>query len=192
MPILSKNFFEIYKPDTGFFSKWQAFGKWDSVCLPVYEWDGVLFIGCLELPSSDFFTEFKEKFPQARAVPVMCDSASLKEIWSTLSGSLKTSLLTNASVELPASAPIEGGFESLLQDAPEELAALADTNKQEEAPESLDLNFAPPDEPTKPSEETKSGFNFGGIQLQKTAPKTVPEPTIETTTKVKPLPPPTV
>lgn len=80
-PILSKKFFEQHTPDSGFFSKWRSSGPWSEKCLPVYEWDGVLFIGCLYPPAD---------FPKltAKAVFVLCDPESLKNVWYEYQGTV--------------------------------------------------------------------------------------------------------
>jgi hypothetical protein len=201
MPILSKSFFEIYKPDTGFFSKWQSFGKWSSVCVPVYEWQGALFIGCIELPDSEFYEEFSNTFPNFKAVAVMCDSSSLRDIWSTYSGSSDNSLLANAGVELSApvnaSADPTAGFETLLQDVPDDISEGISNDDEDSDGESLNLNFAPPDESspaaTAPVSTSTSSFNFGATDLMKPqTPAPAVTPIIETTTSNKPLPAPTL
>lgn len=80
-PILSKKFFEQHSPDSGFFSKWRDLAPWSDKCLPIYEWDGVLFIACLYPPAD---------FPKLTSKPVfvLCDPESLKSVWYEYQGTL--------------------------------------------------------------------------------------------------------
>lgn len=48
--ILSNDYFQMNSPDRKFWSRWQDRHPWNSECLPVGEWDGVLFVGCIEKP----------------------------------------------------------------------------------------------------------------------------------------------
>ncbi len=48
--ILRDDYFQMTKPDMRLWSRWQEVYPWTSECLPVGEWDGVLFVGCLEKP----------------------------------------------------------------------------------------------------------------------------------------------
>jgi hypothetical protein len=75
LPILSSRFFQEHRPDLGFFSKWASVFAWNERILPVYEWQGVLFIGCLFAP---------ENFPRLgshKVVWVLCEAGALQDLW---------------------------------------------------------------------------------------------------------------
>lgn len=48
LPILKNSYFLDHAGDGGFWTKWQSKYAWQVDCLPVCEWDGTLFVACLE------------------------------------------------------------------------------------------------------------------------------------------------
>ena len=48
--ILNNDYFQLNRPDPAFLSRWKDTYAWTNECLPVVEWDGVLFVACLETP----------------------------------------------------------------------------------------------------------------------------------------------
>ena len=48
--ILKNDYFQMNSPDMTLWSRWQETYPWSNECLPVGEWDGVLFVGCIEKP----------------------------------------------------------------------------------------------------------------------------------------------
>ncbi len=176
-PILSKNFFSEHAPDAGFFSKWRGLAPWAENCLPIYEWQGVLFVGCLFVP---------EKFPKLveRVIFVLCDPESLKEVWYEYQGTVVGKpqvILKPAPLDAPdgfmpdmgPSAPSEISMESLMlndeismenseKESPSENSSGGSPRPDEAAAEETDfLNFsseiAPPVlERTLPNVEIKA------------------------------------
>jgi hypothetical protein len=59
LPVLSEKFFQTHKPQQEFYKKWQKIYSWSAECLPIAEWDGVLIIGCLQIP-----TDYKDTNPR--------------------------------------------------------------------------------------------------------------------------------
>lgn len=167
-PILSKNFFSEHAPDAGFFSKWRDQAPWAENCLPIYEWQGVLFVGCLFVP---------EKFPKLfeKVIFVLCDPESLKEVWYEYQGTV----VGRPAVALKP-APLLDAPDGFLGDmgpsAPEEISmdglVLNENSPNEDAPANeisleavedsdflaLDSRQAPPvlEETTMPVLETKT------------------------------------
>lgn len=83
-PILSAQFFDKFSPDLGFFTKWQSLYPWHDQLMPIYEWQGVLFVGCTHIP-----TQWTVKSP--KVVFVLCDSESLKSVWYNFEGTVVVS-----------------------------------------------------------------------------------------------------
>ena len=48
--ILNNEYLQINNPDMALWSRWKNTYAWSNEFLPIGEWDGVLFIGCLEKP----------------------------------------------------------------------------------------------------------------------------------------------
>jgi hypothetical protein len=82
-PILSSRFFKDHKPTSALYQKWRGTYSWSNHCLPIYEWDGVLFVGCLQTP-----TDFPEKIPGTKVVFVLCEPEALKTCWHDFEGTL--------------------------------------------------------------------------------------------------------
>ncbi len=51
LPLLKNDFFYNHQPDMDLWARSKKTYAWNAECLPVGEWDGVLFVGCLEKPS---------------------------------------------------------------------------------------------------------------------------------------------
>jgi hypothetical protein len=80
-PILSAQFFDHYAPDLGFFSKWRNLFPWHDQIMPIYEWQGVLYVGCTELPRA-----WSNK--NQKVVFVFCDPEALKRVWYNFEGTV--------------------------------------------------------------------------------------------------------
>lgn len=52
LPVLSPQFFKDHPPSVDFFQKWESKYPWQDTLLPLYEWNGILYIGCIEQPQS--------------------------------------------------------------------------------------------------------------------------------------------
>ncbi len=74
-PILSSKFFDQHKPDLGFFTKWSSLFTWSNQILPVYQWQDVLYVGCV-LPPENF-----PKFGKQKVVFVLCEPRALQDLW---------------------------------------------------------------------------------------------------------------
>lgn len=49
-PILNRRFFQDHPPSPAIYQKWREFYEWTDQILPVYEWQDVVYVGCLALP----------------------------------------------------------------------------------------------------------------------------------------------
>jgi hypothetical protein len=72
LPILKTDYFQLHSPDNDFWTRWKDLYRWTADCIPVAEWDGIVFVGCLERPS-DFNSEMPVCF-------VLCSYVQL-EMW---------------------------------------------------------------------------------------------------------------
>lgn len=73
LPILSRRFFIENPPNPNLWSMWKTKYSWSEKLVPLYEWSGIVYVGCLSLPKStpaDFKTVF-----------VLCESDSLAKTW---------------------------------------------------------------------------------------------------------------
>jgi hypothetical protein len=50
LPVLTDEFFIAHAASSKFFQTYKSLHPWNSACLPVAEWDGVLLVACLEVP----------------------------------------------------------------------------------------------------------------------------------------------
>lgn|GEM_PF-3532746 len=119
-PILSSRFFKDNKPTSALYQKWRGTYPWSHQCLPVYEWDGVLFIGCLQIP-----TDFPESIPETKVVFVLCEPEALKSCWHEFEGTVASTVPFSTTFEgtrIPAQletepTPIEQSAEQFSIDA---------------------------------------------------------------------------
>lgn len=51
VPVLMDEFFMAYGPSTVLFQSYHSVYTWSSFCVPIAEWDGVLMVACLEIPT---------------------------------------------------------------------------------------------------------------------------------------------
>lgn len=72
MTVLKPDFFHSYQPGLEFFSKWEGLFPWNKLCVPVAEWDGILFVACHEKP---------ENFPSHTSVCFMLASFENLQQW---------------------------------------------------------------------------------------------------------------
>lgn len=81
LPILSSQFFEMHSPDLGFFSKWSALHPWNERIVPIYEWQDILYVGCLQPPKT---------FPQTshKVVFLLCEPEALRRVWYSFEGTV--------------------------------------------------------------------------------------------------------
>ncbi|GIL18379.1 MAG: hypothetical protein BroJett040_21300 [Oligoflexia bacterium] len=73
LPVLSPQFFKDHPPSMEFFQKWQGQFLWKDTILPLYEWDGILFIACNNLPET--------LPPGINCVFVQAQTEDLKNLW---------------------------------------------------------------------------------------------------------------
>lgn len=174
-PVLSSRFFEVHKPGPAFYEKWRSLYSWSEKCLPVYEWQGVLFVGCLYPPET--FPHIAEK-----VVFVLTEADSLKRVWYGFEGTVVAprSPVTESSIpELPVLPEIPqhkvsdadpfaalGSFESSDEiEAPSELSEDENALASEESDElgdleGLDLNLGK----SSRSESTPASDIFAGLE----------------------------
>lgn len=166
LPILSSRFFKKHRPDLGFFTKWESLFTWSESILPIYEWQGVLYVGCLQPPDS--FPETSEK-----VVFVLCEPTALQELWYEFQGTVigekkpeippamqafieepqSEAAPVEATLEISAEAPadllseFEGSIESegdSNSESESSIEAEAETEPETEESEFLDLNLGEP------------------------------------------------
>lgn len=92
VPILSSKFFEKFTPDLGFFTKWRDLYNWNDQLMPIYEWQGILYVGCASLPGTQPSTQQKIVF-------LLCDPEELKRVWYNFEGTV----VVSRSKSVPAS-----------------------------------------------------------------------------------------
>jgi len=134
LPILSSQFFEKHAPDLGFFSKWRSLFHWSAQIIPIYEWQDILYVGCLQPPQS---------FPQTsqKVVFILCDPEALKQVWYEFEGTVV--------------AGGRGGAPSLQFTSPEALLSIPAIPTIEETPAEFILDLS---EPKKTKSETNPGI----------------------------------
>ncbi len=129
LPILSAQFFDKHSPDLGFFSKWRSFYQWSDQILPVYEWNDVLYVACLQPPA---------KFPPTtqKIVFLLCDHESLKRVWYSFEGTVVYQRAPSLNVAPPAiagSKPLLDLPISLGDEEPAPTFSLAEKKEHKEA-----------------------------------------------------------
>jgi hypothetical protein len=67
------NFFSKRPLSKNIYDQFKTFYKWNEECLPIYYWNDILYIGCLEVPA--FFNQ------QAHVVFTLCSLESLESYW---------------------------------------------------------------------------------------------------------------
>lgn len=72
LPWLKTDFFHLHSPEPQVWQKWKDFCLWRPDYVPLIEWDGVLFVGCLEKP-----TDWPENVP----VCFVLSSLTVLESW---------------------------------------------------------------------------------------------------------------
>lgn len=76
LPILDPAFFQTHPPGRDFYEKWRFFATWSDVLVPIYEWEGTVFVGVL---SENSMPLNPLEFPH---VFVIVDSGHLQKIWA--------------------------------------------------------------------------------------------------------------
>ena len=72
LPVLRMSFFSDHQADPTVWQKWKKHYTWQSDCLPLSEWDGILYVACLE----------PKEFPEnIKAVCLLTPPAGLKQMW---------------------------------------------------------------------------------------------------------------
>lgn len=140
LPILSSRFFEDHRPDQGFFSKWRSFYSWDESIVPVYEWQNVLFVACLNPPS---------QFPQSshKVVFVLAQASALQELWlNYISNERSDSFSPPPATGIPNLPSPDGPI--LSEPEQEPLAALDSNSTDEPLTDPLNLEEVPVTEST--------------------------------------------
>jgi hypothetical protein len=144
LPILSSLFFEKHPPDLGFFSKWKSIYTWNDQILPIYEWQDILYVACLQ-PPANF-----PKLPQ-NVVFLLCDHESLKNVWYSFEGTVITNPAPSSQSQPQSSSPPQSVAVSISapEFKPDSLPGLAPQVEAEDGILKLDLN--PITEEAKPS-----------------------------------------
>jgi hypothetical protein len=146
LPILSSQFFDKHSPDLGFFSKWRSFYQWSDQILPIYEWNDVLYVACLQPP---------QKFPPTtqKIVFLLCEPEALKNVWYSFEGTVVYSRPPSLNVSPPAIAGAAAYIPTPIEPV-EEMPVAAPAPPPEEALEeehsfALDLNESTSEEPVE-------------------------------------------
>ncbi len=137
MPVLNPQFFHDHAPNLEFFQKWKNTSHWGPTILPLYEWQGILFIGVC--------SGIKMELANIQHVFVLADSISLHTLWAQWQETTpETNLdvpdgLNEELLSIPSSEAPEGlSLDASIQQAPTKPQELP-----EELIESLDLNIKP-------------------------------------------------
>lgn len=160
IPILSSRFFRKHRPDLGFFTKYQSLFPWNEKIIPVYEWNGILYVGCLQPPN---------KFPQTsmKIVYVLCEPSILQELWFEFQGASDTqeakppppgAISAYLSSE-PAGAPLSTPFDSPA--AAEEEDSTIDFGKLE-----LGDSAVSEDSQTETAPVSEEALDFSNLELE--------------------------
>ena len=150
-PVLSDLFFKNHRPNSGFFSKWKDAGPWNQNLIPLYEWQGILYVGVSETKSLKF---------EPHWCLVQANSELMKNLWIELNST-------------PAEFTLEDNLSSSGEDSPEPMNLETESDG---APEGMDLgpttfgsqtviSDLPPNPAPEFSDEAPDGF-----LVQSTAP----------------------
>lgn len=124
-PVLSDQFFRDKRPSREFFALWRHQGPWGPALLPVYEWDGILYVAAAE----PLEHSHKENWQYVKA-----NAALIGELWAEWSASFAA-----PPEEIGADAPFE--FPDPQPESPSEPGPEGD----EAASEDRTTVLAPPD-----------------------------------------------
>jgi hypothetical protein len=165
LPILSSQFFDKHTPDLGFFSKWRSFYQWSDQILPIYEWNDVLYVACLQPP---------KKFPPTtqKIVFLLCDPEALKNVWYSFEGTVVYSRPPSLNVAPPAMPGASAYKPAPLEIEPEPAAALpnlAPEALEEEQAFALDLNESTSEESVE-AFKLDFGANSEALKKSKSSP----------------------
>jgi hypothetical protein len=150
-PVISQDFFQFHPPALALFEKWKSRYDWNASLLPIYEWEDVLFVGCVQEPISG---------PRGvQVVYVEVPAEILNNLWENWQHSPQESAASFQPEELQLNLnSVPGRPEDLenplLEESSEasssESSNFADNSStDEEAFEPLDLN---PEEPKAPAQ----------------------------------------
>lgn len=137
-PVLNSRFFSEQTPTREFFQKWKNAGSWSALMMPLYEWDGILYVGINHAQTPSITMNH---------VLIEADSNELSHLW-----------------EKWTTAPVaESEFE--LQDTPEQSPEGEVTpipQAQPEIPEGLE-NFSPQENNSKNS-SSENDDHFASLE----------------------------
>lgn len=121
VPLLKVSYFGDHPSSGQIWEKYGSLYKWSADCLPISEWDGHLYVACLE--PTEFPSEMK-------VIPILCPLSGLRQIWQKYQSSMSFELLdekpttpddvqTDETLELdtPAELSFENQMEGLLTDS---------------------------------------------------------------------------
>lgn len=89
---LNPQFFIDHPPQADFYHKWQSAYEWHDQCLPLYEWNGIVYVGC---------TQTTQQLPK-NFIPLICAAADLKKCWETY----QDNPITQPDIEIPPAEPV--------------------------------------------------------------------------------------
>ena len=174
-PVLADSFFTKHRPDPGFFSKWKAAGPWNEHFFPIYEWQGILYVGI-----SNFAPEkTEENWCFVQANPDL-----MQKLWADLNSPVQNSVSPSPTADfnsfdlLSDSDSEESSEESLENSEPaEEFEALGGLDLSAGAPVDLSANFSsemnaptlissdlPPPPPPEFAEAPRSSVPIPGLE----------------------------
>lgn len=167
-PVVTDNFFLSYPPQVLLLQKCMSEYTWGPECVPLCEWDGLLIVGCLEIP---------EKYPHRRpTVFVLCAYENLERQWDLYQKAIKTTSsdptdMTALAATFVVAKPSSSDIEGLLVDADPEIdETLQEVATDELTPEEAEAGGMPEgflNEATVVSLAPSSGGGSGGGILDK-------------------------
>ncbi len=184
LPLLKLSYFSDQPIQKALWLKWERAFPWSQDCLPFAEWDGHVFVACLEQP------QFPENFP---GIAILCPMSGLDKIWKAYQEPEQVhSILTKlepASVpaETPAKVPPEApGMVAKIPDLPLKPArqeSLVNFEMQKEEGPSSEENSQVLKESEASEQENPDGFVISAhpvklekIELKSAVPAVSPPP----------------
>lgn len=111
LPIVKNEFFSKEQLDSDFWAKWADYYTWSPACLPIYEWEGVLMIGCLAPP---------ENFPStSKTVFVLTSASALSDFWHKNVSENYKEMFSNLypSFQIPSAESSEESLDGIFEDS---------------------------------------------------------------------------
>lgn len=176
LAVLKQDFFN-QAPNIKLWQQIQSVANWSNSFMPILEWDGVIFIACLE-PREDVTWSFTVRY-------VLADAASLDKYWQTL----HQPTMQTAPVPVPVPAPAP----TIAQNSPSisslEPSSLTPPTHFSDQPEGLTLNLKLPETPPLPALDAPEGFHFTaapeGLANDTSAPLVQPNKTLDAPEGIK-------